>query len=114
MVREVVRELVENEEDMTVVAEVSDLTELRDRVVETGPDVVVLTSSDLEERRLPLLLRRDKPDLRIVGLSRRGARVVTPPPATELYEIANAAESNLIECLRRLFVRASHRESKRD
>ena len=100
MVREVVRELIEREEDMEVVGEVLDPLDLLLAVRETEADAVVMALKGSEEPGLCSHLLAEYPDLTIVGVASGGESAFIEQRTPQRQEIPEPSKANILDALR--------------
>jgi DNA-binding NarL/FixJ family response regulator len=95
MIAEVVRHLVEQQPDMTVIGDVIDLTELVSAIRTTGAEVVILTPADSDgEPGIGSYLLAMYPQLKIMTLSAKGDTAVLyalGSPQKQLDDVGEAA-----------------------
>ncbi len=97
MMREVVKELIERQEDMEVVGEVLDPLGLLVAVRETEADAVILGVMDSEEPGLCSHLLAEYPNLTILGLASDGKTAFIRP---RRQEIDDPSEESILGALR--------------
>lgn len=97
MMREVVRETIEHQEDMEVVGEVLDPLGLLMAVRETGADAVILALKGPEEPGLCSHLLAEYPNLTIIGLAPDSKTAFIRP---RRQEIDDPSEAKILSALR--------------
>ena len=97
MMREVVREIVESQQDMEVVGEVLNPVEVLVAVREAKPDAVILALKDSEEPGLCSHLVAEYPNLTILGLAPDGRTALIRP---RRQEIVHPSGANILSTLR--------------
>ncbi len=97
MIREVLRELIERQEDMEVVGEALDPVDILMAVREKEPDAIVLALSGSEEPGLCSHLLAEYPNLTILGLRSDGKTAFIRPRRIEIVE---PSEQSILYTLR--------------
>ncbi len=97
LMREVIRELINGQQDMEVVDEALDPVEVLVAARETKADAVILATKDSEEPGLCSHLVAEYPNLTILGLAPDGRTALIRP---RRQEIVHPSGANILSTLR--------------
>jgi len=100
MLREMVRKIIEDEQDMEVVGEVLAPVDLLVAVRETKAHAVILTMRGSEEPGLCSHLLAEYPDLTILGLAFEGQKAFIKQLRPRREEIADPTGAKILSALR--------------
>jgi DNA-binding NarL/FixJ family response regulator len=100
MARQVVRDMIERQDDMEVVREAQGRFELLIAVKETHADAVILSMGDSEVPGLCSHLLAEYPGLTILALGIEGGRAFVEQLCPSRREIVNPSSENVLAALR--------------
>jgi DNA-binding NarL/FixJ family response regulator len=100
IMREVMRQLIERQPDMEIVAEVLDLLDLVRVAKETAADVIIVALEDVNALRLDTQLLAECPEVSILALAAKGDAAFIERRGLGRREIAEPSEANILSALR--------------
>ena len=100
IMREVMRQLIERQPDMEIVAEVLDLSTLVCAAKETAANVIIVALEDAEVLELCHQLLAECPDVVILALAAKGDAAFIDQLGAGRTEIAEPSEANILSALR--------------
>ncbi|MHC4278193.1 MAG: response regulator [Planctomycetota bacterium] len=101
LMREVVREIINRQNDMEVVGEAFNSVDIVEAVKETEADAVILALNDPRYVGLGSYLLMEYPNLTILGLSPQGENVFLEQLSIRRLEIVDPSESKILDAVRR-------------
>lgn len=100
LMREIIRGMIDRQEDMEVVGEILDPVDLLVAVRETEADAVILALRGSEEPGLCSHLLAEYPNLTIIGLSSEGKSAFVEQLCPRRQDIVDASEAKILSALR--------------
>jgi DNA-binding NarL/FixJ family response regulator len=100
IMREVMRQLIERQPNMEIVAEVLDLLALVRVAKETAADVVIIALEDSEALGLGSRLLAECPEVTILALAAKGDTAFIEQAHLGRRDIADPSEANILSALR--------------
>jgi DNA-binding NarL/FixJ family response regulator len=105
IMREVMKQLIERQPDMEIVAEVLDLSTLVCVAKETAANVIIVALEDAEVLELCRQLLAECPDVVILALAAKGDAAFIEQLGAGRTEIAEPSEANILSALRQAIQR---------
>jgi DNA-binding NarL/FixJ family response regulator len=100
MMREVMRQLIECQPDMEIVAEVLDLSALSRIAEETAADAIIVALEDSNALRLGRQLLAERPEMALLALAAKGDAAFIEQVRLGHREIAEPSQANILSALR--------------
>ena len=100
IMREVMKQLIERQPDMEIVAEVLDLSALSRVAEEAAADVIIVALEDSDALRLGRQLLAERPEMAILALAAKGNAAFIEQVRLGRREIAEPSEASILSALR--------------
>jgi DNA-binding NarL/FixJ family response regulator len=100
IMREVMRQLIERQPDMEIVAEVFDLSALSRIAEETAADVIIVALEDSNALRRGRQLLAERPKMALLALAAKGDAAFIEQVRLGRREIAEPSEANILSAIR--------------
>ena len=100
IMREVMKQLIERQPDMEIVAEVLDLSALNRVAEEAAADVIIVALEDSDALRLGRQLLAERPEMAILALAAQGNAAFIEQVRLGRREIAEPSEASILSALR--------------
>ena len=100
IMREVMKQLIERQPDMEIVAEVLDLLTLSRVAEEAAVDVIIVALEDSDALRLGRQLLAERPEMAILALAAKGNAAFIEQVRLGRREIAEPSEASILSALR--------------
>jgi DNA-binding NarL/FixJ family response regulator len=100
IMREVMKQLIERQPDMEIVAEILDLSALSRVAAEAAADVIIVALEDSDALRLGRQLLAERPEMAILALAAKGNAAFIEQVRLGHREIAEPSEATILSALR--------------